>query len=362
MTLSDLPKYSKLIVLFGLFAGLPMPLFSTERESRVSNTCFCLYKSPDFDPVNFKTGTINFYDRDGDLAKEAIPGFKLVKFADSRFGRAFILPIVKSRPVANLVGWYKKTRFSLPKNIKTYAKKNNIELADFKPPAGQRDYFSFNDFFTRELSAQGLRKRSFTKDKNQFSSPADSKLFVLESVGNCDDFWVKESSFNLKSFLADSALAEEFKDGMVLIFRLAPSDYHRFHAPVDLKVEEIVELSGTLESVNPVSYAIGREPLKNKRVIVRCHNKKFGDFVIAPIGAMAIGKILLEDSIKEAAETGQEIRAGQKMGYFEFGGSSILVLVKKNALSVDQNFLDHSKNGLETRVLTGDSIGHRPSN
>lgn len=340
-----------------------MFLFSKEKKNSVSKHCSCLYKSPDHDPVNFETGTINFYDRDGCLAKEQIPNFKFVKIADSKFGRAFILPIFKTRSLASVVGWYKKTKFSLPKDIKAYAEKFNIDLNDFKPPEDGRQYLSFNDFFTRELSAAGLKKRPFDSSKkarDKFFSPADSKIFVLKNVSNCDNFWVKESSFNLKSFLDDPALAEEFQDGIVMIFRLAPSDYHRFHAPVSLTVEKIVEISGKLESVNPVSYAIGRQPLKNKRVIIKCHNQKLGDFIIAPIGAMAIGTIIVEEGVKEAIKERKEIKVGQKMGYFEFGGSSILILLKKGALSVAQNFLDHSSQGLETRVLAGDLIGqHR---
>lgn len=334
-----------------LFFEFPKCLFSNKELTQYKGQIY-LYKSPDQNVVNLKKGVISFYDRNGDLVEEPIPHFAAFEFANSGVGKSLFFPLFRTRAFAKVVGWYQTSRFSRH-NVNIFSKKHKIELDDFEPENGQW-YGDFNDFFTRKLSQKGLSKRKIKGNKkNNFFSPADSKLFVLENIDKKDNFWIKESSFNIESFLGDAELAKKFQGGQVLIFRLAPNDYHRFHAPVDLEIRQIKKIQGKLESVHPVSYAIDRKPLENKRAIISCYNEQFGDFIIAPIGAMMIGKIVISRA------PGSSVEAGQELGYFKFGGSTVLILLRKGVLSINQQIKSHSQEGLESQVLMGDLIGRR---
>lgn len=344
-------KHSKCLALslVGLFMMALKISFVSISDQAVARNNELVYQSPDVDVVNFKKGVVNFYNLNGDLSQEKIPHLKAVRMANSKLGKAVILPILKSWPLAKAVGWYKKSRISSI-FIEKFAKEFSINLSHFTPPDGV-SYKSFNDFFTRKLSTAGVDAREpKDKDPKIFSSPADSKLFVLENLDSRDNFWVKESEFDLVDFLGDGDLADEFRGGSMLIFRLAPHDYHRFHAPVDLTVEAETELGGHLESVNPASYAMKRKPLaKNKRVIIECQNDKFGRFIVAPVGAMMVGKILVKDQ--------EKFKKGAYMGHFELGGSTVIVMLRKGVLKASSKYLKHSFDGLETQTLVGDEIG-----
>lgn len=322
---------------------------STSAQLTAGNTDL-VYKSPDTNVVNLQQGVVNFYDRTGQVTQEKIPHLKTVKLVNSKIGKAVILPILKSKPIAKAVGWYKKSRISSV-FIEQFAKEFSITLSDFVPPDGV-SYKSFNDFFTRKLSKTGKLKRTPSSNPKILSSPADSKVFYLDNLGSRDNFWVKESEFNLPDFLGSSSLAEEFKDGSLLIFRLAPHDYHRFHAPLNMVIENETALGGHLESVNPASYAMKRKPLaKNKRIILECRNEKFGKFIVAPIGAMMVGKIVVSDKTN--------FSKGAYLGHFELGGSSLILIFKKGQIQTGTKFIKHSLKGLETQVMVGDDLGHK---
>jgi phosphatidylserine decarboxylase len=308
-----------------------------------------VYASPDQAVVNLEQGYVSMFDFDGSLVKEAIPQFWGAKFLYSTaFGRRFLLPIFKSPYVANFYGWYKSLRFSAW-GIKSFAKKHGLNLAEFLPANG-KSYLNFNDFFTRRLSGLGSKLRQPDMAKNVVVSPSDAKLFTLETLSLRDNFWLKESDFDLASFVGSQKLAEEFQHGTLMIFRLAPHDYHRFHAPVDMRVQHVSQLGYELESVSPLVYAARVNPLaKNKRVIIEAHNDQFGDFLIVPVGAMIVGKIQLNNQ--------KDFIKGGELGLFEFGGSTVVLLFKQGVFNPGPSFLEHSRQGLETKVLVGQTLG-----
>ena len=82
------------------------------------------------------------------------------------------------------------------------------------------------------------------------------------------------------------------------------------------------------------------------------NTENFGKVIMAEIGAMMVGKI------KNHKTAGSFKRAEEK-GYFEFGGSTVCVILKKNAAKIDEEILENSKKGLETRVLFREKIGDR---
>lgn len=309
-----------------------------------------IYASPDYNPLNYRKGYVALFDRNSDkLVYEEIPAYKFANFLHNNFFGKMLLPIFKSNMAANVYNWWNNRGFSR-KNIDLYVKKYKIDLDDFLP-TNNRKYNCFNDFFTRKLSAKGFAARLQGNTDNIFISPADSKLFVMANLNARDNFWLKESDFDLANFVGqDAKLIKKFEDGLLMIFRLAPQDYHHFHAPMDTSIKRVTKLGKQLESVSPIAYNKSRKPLiKNKRLLIECFNEQIGDFLIVPVGAMMVGKIRLTDK--------KTLLKGEELGFFEFGGSTVVCLLPKGALLPEIGFLQHSIKSLETKVLMGDAIG-----
>jgi phosphatidylserine decarboxylase len=61
-------------------------------------------------------------------------------------------------------------------------------------------------------------------------SPADSRVFTYQ-LQDSTTIHVKGQDFQLGQLLDDDLLAKQFEGGIAAVVRLAPQDYHRFHAP-----------------------------------------------------------------------------------------------------------------------------------
>jgi phosphatidylserine decarboxylase len=208
-------------------------------------------------------------------------------------------------------------------------------------------FTSFNDFFYRKLKPEAR------PIGNGLVSPADAKLLAFENISEVGDFFVKGQKFTLSSYLQDEKLAKKFENSAMLIFRLAPNDYHRYHFPYDGKVLESTKINGRLFSVSP--YALQpnftRVFCENKREHVTLLTKDKGDILLSPVGATMVGTIL------STFQPNSNIEKGDEMGYFAFGGSTVVMLVDKQQFKIDTDILDNTKNKRETAVVMGEKIG-----
>jgi len=160
-------------------------------------------------------------------------------------------------------------------------------------------------------------------------SPADSKLFVIPQVTDATRFFVKSKKFCLKTFLGDEYVAREYEHGTLLLFRLAPYDYHRFHFPCDGVPSKHKIIEGALESVHPIVYESGSLPLQtNERHVIILKTKRFGAVAMVTVGAQLVGRIT------HSYTPGKAYCKGDEAGYFSFGGSSIVLLFKKDVLGI----------------------------
>ncbi|MGL4628732.1 MAG: phosphatidylserine decarboxylase, partial [Cetobacterium sp.] len=142
-----------------------------------------------------------------------------------------------------------------------------------------------------------------------------------------------------------------FHGGTILIIRLAPVDYHRFHFPATGQIGKSKLIDGYYYSVSP--YAIKknfRVYCENKREVSILKTEKFGEIVLSEIGATMVGGI--EQTYKEGF-----VKKGDEKGYFFFGGSSCVLLFEKDKVQFDEDILENSKKGLETKVYMGEKIG-----
>ncbi|MBU4269627.1 phosphatidylserine decarboxylase [Candidatus Dependentiae bacterium] len=288
---------------------------------------------------------IYYYDVNNKLVIEKTEALSFLNFLYfNKLGQT-LRPIFIQKFLSKLIGFYQDSFFSKYK-IKYFIKKHNINMSEFIKT--ESEYKSFNDFFVRELK-QDIR--NINKDITKVIAPADSKLFVIDNLSRDTEFFVKNIKFNLNNFLNDFELANRYQDGLMLIFRLSPQDYHRYHFPFDCVVSKEKTISGKLESVNSLVYKSGIQPLyTNERISIKLGSKNFGDVLFIPVGAMFVGKIVNKYFLNK------EYKKGELIGYFEFGGSTIVLIFEKNKIKIKERFLINSQNGYETQVKMGDVI------
>ena len=269
---------------------------------------------------------------------------------DSGFLRFLYMPylgaplrfIMTRKFVSKLGGAYMNTRFSA-RRIPKFIKQNQIDMSDYE----NREFSCFNDFFTRKI-LEG--KRPFSTDPHDFCSPADSKLIVYPCTEDCT-FTVKGTPYTLDDFIGDKELAKEFAGGSILVFRLCVDDYHRYaffdSGSIAVKPRYI---KGAFHTVRPIAFTNERQVFcKNAREITVLETENFGKALQIEVGAMMVGRIVNHDVTA--------YKRGDEKGYFEFGGSTVVLVLKKDAVTLEDCFYENSQNGLETKVACGESIG-----
>lgn len=296
--------------------------------------------------VKLNNGFKTFIQRDGKIIEEIVESEGALRFFYcAPLGRALrrIIPI---KMVSKLYGYIQNSAFS-KKKISKFVVRHNINISEYQVPA--HGYDSFNEFFIRKLKP-GIRV--IDNDPSVVVSPADSQIIAIPSIGTNTRFFVKSKPFSLSEFFIDEKLAYEYKGGTFLLFRLAPYNYHRYHFPIDCIPSAPVFINGKLESVNPIVYRAGEMPLQeNERQLIFFDTERFGKVAFVEIGAMLVGKI------KNTYDSGTRCKKGEEMGYFSFGGSSIVLVFKKDIIKVDDLFLRNSKQQIETSVRMGERIG-----
>lgn len=221
-------------------------------------------------------------------------------------------------------------------------------------------YATFNDFFAREIK-ESARPIAEPEDEFVTSSPADCRLTAFPTIDLATKYWIKGRGFTVSNLLADPALAKLFDGGSIVIARLAPQDYHRWHAPVSGTVESIKDIPGAYYTVNPQAI---NEPgaldvfCENKRSVMLLKWSSTGSpIAIIAVGAMLVGTIKYQKGV----EVGSNVRRGQCLGAFYYGGSTIIVLYPKGEIVLDEDLVRNSTNDkCETLMKVGWRTGKTP--
>ena len=289
---------------------------------------------------------IKFIDRKtGDIVSESPPAEGLLKFLyDNPFGKTAILTIAKRKFISETYG-KRMDRPSSTKKIQAFINKLKIDIGESEKSISE--FTSFNDFFYRKLK-QGARPI-----ETGFVSPGDGKLLAFENIADIRNFFVKGRKFTIAEFLNNKTLAEKYKNSSLFILRLAPNDYHRFHFPCDGQASEVTKIKGNYYSVSPYALANNFTKVfcKNKREYCILNSKEKGEIIIAPVGATMVGSII------ETYTPNKKIKKGDEMGYFKFGGSTVVLIIDKDKIKIDSDILDNTKKHIETFVKMGEKIG-----
>jgi phosphatidylserine decarboxylase precursor len=236
-------------------------------------------------------------------------------------------------------------------SIAAFVREFAVPLEECAEPLAAYD--TFNAFFSRRLRA-GARPVAAPGEPRVLVSPADCRLAAFATQGEACDVWVKGEAFSLGALLGPThaELAAALEGGPILVCRLAPQDYHRFHAPLAGVVEALTPVDGELYTVNPIAVRSPRPDIftSNKRVVVPFRTEAAGRMAFVAVGATAVGSIYFTAGVGDAVEKGGEL------GYFSFGGSTVLCIFGKGALDVDKDILSNSRKPLETIVKVGEAI------
>lgn len=255
-------------------------------------------------------------------------------------GQALLSLLVK--PWFSRLGGWVLDRKASALLVKSFIRRNRVNMEDY--PC--RSYASFNDFFTRQILPG---KRSFDAPENCLCAPCDGKLTLFPLQDNCH-FTVKGCDYTLEAFLRDKALAEEYRGGWGILLRLSVDDYHRYAYPVSGEKGENVRIPGVYHTVNPEAAARRTIYKENTREYTRIRSEHFGTLLMMEVGALLVGRIKNWDG------PGPVLRGAEK-GYFEYGGSSVVLLLPKDRFVPDEDLLRNSSAGEETIIKMGERIG-----
>lgn len=282
--------------------------------------------------------------------KEEVYGFFFVylvygQYPLSGFFGRLLQSIARLPFISRLYGHIQNLKVSKRKVIPFIEKyKINTEEMEKKP----EQFTSFNDFFYRKLKKNA---RSFNPSTASALIPADGRYLFISDIEKQDGFYVKGKKFSLKSFLGDAHLAERYKNGIMIIARLCPTDYHRFHFPCACIPEKPKLINGYLSSVNPSSLKHNIDVFsENKRMITLLNTESFGQVVYAEVGAVCVG------SIEQEFTPGEKQAKGSEKGYFAFGGSSLVLLFEPDRLKLDAD-LQRIPQHMEVRCKFGQNLG-----
>lgn len=254
--------------------------------------------------------------------------------------------LVKNPIFSAAYGYFQKLPGS-KKKIRPFIDTFHVEPSEFLEPV--ESYQSFNDFFIRKLKPEA---RPIDSDPKRAIIPADGRYRVHQSIEKSEGFIIKGEKFDLYSLLQNKELADSYAHGSMLMARLCPSDYHRYHFPCDCIPGKTQFINGWLYSVNPIALSQDIQIFtKNKRTLCEMQTEFFGKVLFLEIGATNVG------SIHHTYTPGQQTPKGAEKGYFSFGASALILLFEPGRIVFDKDLLEATAQGIEIKCLMGQSLG-----
>lgn len=228
--------------------------------------------------------------------------------------------------------------------IKPFVKKNKIDLSEYQTDGIK----TFNQFFRRKIKNGA---RPFDMRPQSLCAPCDGLLSVWNiSQDGGTVIPVKQSQYTVESLLKDKALAERYYGGLCLVFRLCVDNYHRYAYADGGKKSANVFIPGRLHTVRPIALETLPVFVENAREYTTIESSVFGQLLQMEVGAMLVGRIVNFE--QEAV-----VARGAEKGFFEYGGSTIILLVKKGAAKIRDDIAKNSAAGIESPVKMGERIG-----
>ena len=261
----------------------------------------------------------------------------------TKCGRVLLHAILALK-VPKLLGVVLRSPFS-KYYIPSFVKKNGIDMTGFE----NAKFKSFNDFFTRK------KEITFDSEVTHLISPADSLLSVY-NITEDSKFHIKGFDYTLEDFfeparfgMSKEETTDLFKGGLCLVFRLCATDYHRFCYVDSGSQNGNHFIQGSLYSVQPLAAENFRLYTKNRRSWTIMSTENFGKIAQIEVGAFSVG------GIQNHYET-ESFKKGEEKGYFDLHGSTIVLLLQKDAVNLREEITKVTDTGSEYRVKIGDWV------
>lgn len=260
----------------------------------------------------------------------------------------FRFSLAKIALISKFYGLWQKLPYTKRK-IVPFIEQFQVDSSEFLEPVSA--YNSFNDFFCRKLKSEA---RPIAKGDHIAIIPADGRYLVYPDISLAEGIFVKGKFFSLEALLGCQKLAKEYAKGSLVLGRLCPIDYHRFHFPVQGVPKAPKRINGSLFSVNPIALIKNIQIFtENKRQITTLENTPFGKVLFLEVGAMCVG------SIHQTHKPNVLANKGDEKGYFSFGGSSVILLFPRQSINFCKDLVDNSKEMTETFCKMGEPLGYK---
>jgi phosphatidylserine decarboxylase len=272
----------------------------------------------------------------------------------SSLGRLSLNVLVKRALLSRYYGWRMSMRASANR-VLPFIVDYGLDVDEFaKKPYS---FKTFNEFFYRALKPGARPIAGHSTSSGQDGDrvavlPADGRHLAFQNVDAATGFYAKGQRFDLKAFLGDETLAAKFAGGSLLISRLCPVDYHRFHFPVAGTPGDARLINGFLYSVSPIALRQNLSFLwENKRAVTLVESPVFGTVAVCEIGATMVG------SIVQTHVPGRAVAKGEEKGLFKFGGSCVITIFQPGRIKLDADLVEQTAAGLEIYARMGERLG-----
>ncbi|MBC7428076.1 MAG: phosphatidylserine decarboxylase [Bacteriovorax sp.] len=299
---------------------------------------------------------IKFFNRiTNKIDRELVYGDKFIEWLyQSESGKGLSTLICKA-PLSKLYGAVQDTSYS-QKKVAPFIKKFNINMDDYIPEEGRLEaspYSTFNQFFIRRFR---FGKRPIVEAPSEMAAFSEARYYGYESVHDDEKVPVKGSYLKPKALISSEKWEKTFEDGPLLLARLCPVDYHRYHFPDDGTVLDDYRVTGLYHSVNPLALKSKEDILiTNERHVTILETKNFGKIAFIEVGAICVGKIMQTRPLTK----GRAFSKGEEKGYFLFGGSTVIVIGEKGKWKPSADILEHTKAGMETYLHLGMTVANK---
>jgi phosphatidylserine decarboxylase len=287
---------------------------------------------------------IKYFNREENSTQiEKVYGDAVVRWLYSSTSGSLLSHLLCKAPISKAYGFIQSNSLLSQKKVKPFINKFEIKLEEYE----DQEFKTFNDFFIRKFKPG---KRNFTQKREEMPAFSEARYFGFEEINEKTQIPVKGIYLQSKDLIANEKWHEIFSSGPLMIARLCPVDYHRFHFPDDGEVLDEYRVHGKLHSVNPIALKKKEDIfITNERHVTILNTKNFGKIAYIEVGAICVGKIVQSYRAKT-------FKRGDEKGYFLFGGSTVIIIGEKGKWKPSSDMLNYTSKKMETYIKLGQPV------
>ncbi|MCC5838634.1 MAG: phosphatidylserine decarboxylase [Opitutales bacterium] len=290
---------------------------------------------------------IRYFHRErGVLESEPVYGERWLRWAyENPLGRLTVAAVAKRAWFSRWYGRRMSTAASR-RRIAPFVETYGVDPREFAGPVSA--FRSFNDFFVRKLRPEA---RPIVADEGALAFPADGRHLGFADVDEAPGIYAKGQRFSVRDLFAGSVESVP-KRAAVVISRLCPLDYHRFHFADAGRAGHPSSIPGDLFSVSPIALRRSLNYLfANKRVVTEIQHASGRTFWQVEVGATNVGGIV------QTYEGNSPVERGTEKGFFHFGGSCVITVFPADAVELADDLCHHSAAQTELFAKMGARMG-----